>query len=137
MEHHDVLNRLRALRDHYQATADKLHEAFDYSAEFPAVDAEALQYALDHLSLEGTLTFSARYYKAKYEALANPEADAVLRALVVANPGTSIFTPDQFDAMRKVLKAAFGPRCTYPDCNCPFDAPANPEWCARNLPRVR
>lgn len=135
MEHHDVLNLLRVLRDEKQALADKLHDARDYSAEFPAGDAEALQYALDHLSLEGPLPFSARYYKAKYEALANPEASAVLRALVVANPGTAIFTPDQFDAMRKVLKAAFAPHCLYPNCNCPFDAPANPEWCARGLPR--
>ena len=27
-------------------------------------------------------------------------------------------------------------RCTYPDCKCPFDAPADPTWCARGLPRV-
>lgn len=25
-------------------------------------------------------------------------------------------------------------RCTYPKCNCPFDAPADPNWCARGLP---
>lgn len=25
--------------------------------------------------------------------------------------------------------------CTYPDCNCPFDAPADPNWCARGLPK--
>jgi len=24
--------------------------------------------------------------------------------------------------------------CTYPKCNCPFDAPADPNWCARGLP---
>ena len=24
-------------------------------------------------------------------------------------------------------------RCTYPHCNCPFDAPADPNWCARGL----
>lgn len=24
--------------------------------------------------------------------------------------------------------------CSYPHCNCPFDAPANPNWCARGLP---
>lgn len=24
--------------------------------------------------------------------------------------------------------------CVYPDCNCPFDAPADPNWCARGLP---
>jgi hypothetical protein len=26
--------------------------------------------------------------------------------------------------------------CTYPDCNCPFDAPADPNWCARSLPHI-
>jgi hypothetical protein len=25
--------------------------------------------------------------------------------------------------------------CLYPQCNCPFDAPADPNWCARGLPR--
>ena len=24
--------------------------------------------------------------------------------------------------------------CNYPSCNCPFDAPADPNWCARGLP---
>lgn len=27
-------------------------------------------------------------------------------------------------------------KCTYPDCNCPFDAPADPNWCARGLPKT-
>ncbi len=26
--------------------------------------------------------------------------------------------------------------CTYPDCNCPFDAPADPNWCAKGLPHA-
>ena len=26
--------------------------------------------------------------------------------------------------------------CVYPDCNCPFDAPADPNWCARGLPKA-
>lgn len=25
--------------------------------------------------------------------------------------------------------------CSYPNCKCPFDAPADPAWCARGLPR--
>jgi hypothetical protein len=36
-------------------------------------------------------------------------------------------------------KAAETPlqRCSYPDCDCPFDAPADPAWCARGLlPRL-
>jgi len=26
--------------------------------------------------------------------------------------------------------------CNYPDCKCPFDAPAEPNWCARRLNHV-
>lgn len=26
--------------------------------------------------------------------------------------------------------------CTYPDCRCPFDAPSDPSWCAKGLPRA-
>lgn len=26
--------------------------------------------------------------------------------------------------------------CTYPVCNCPFDAPSDPNWCARGLQRA-
>jgi hypothetical protein len=27
--------------------------------------------------------------------------------------------------------------CTYPACNCPFDAPADPNWCARGYPHKK
>jgi hypothetical protein len=27
--------------------------------------------------------------------------------------------------------------CIYPDCHCPFDAPADPNWCAKGLPHLR
>lgn len=26
---------------------------------------------------------------------------------------------------------------TYPTCNCPFDAPGDPNWCARGYPKQR
>jgi hypothetical protein len=26
-------------------------------------------------------------------------------------------------------------KCCYPDCNCPFDAPKDPNWCARGYLR--
>lgn len=26
--------------------------------------------------------------------------------------------------------------CRYPGCSCPFDAPADPEWCALGLPKT-
>lgn len=29
-----------------------------------------------------------------------------------------------------------GQVCIYPDCNCPFDAPSDPAWCARGLPHA-
>ncbi len=25
--------------------------------------------------------------------------------------------------------------CSYPDCHCPFDAPSDPNWCARGWPK--
>lgn len=30
----------------------------------------------------------------------------------------------------------YGGCCDYPNCNCPFDAPADPTWCARGLPHA-
>lgn len=27
--------------------------------------------------------------------------------------------------------------CMYPECECPFDAPADPNWCARGYPHER
>ncbi len=30
-------------------------------------------------------------------------------------------------------RTALPERCTYPNCNCPFDAPGDPNWCARGL----
>ncbi len=26
--------------------------------------------------------------------------------------------------------------CNYPDCNCPLDAPADPNWCARGYKKA-
>lgn len=40
--------------------------------------------------------------------------------------------PSTFDA--KPFRASLETVCTYPKCNCPFDAPADPNWCARGLP---
>lgn len=46
----------------------------------------------------------------------------------------------------KVARAALGSSspsisgtqfCSYPDCNCPFDAPSDPDWCARGLTHDR
>lgn len=33
--------------------------------------------------------------------------------------------------------SVFGGVCIYPDCHCPFDAPADPNWCAKGLPHLR
>lgn len=32
--------------------------------------------------------------------------------------------------------AGGGEVCSYPDCNCPFDAPADPNWCARGFKKA-
>ena len=29
----------------------------------------------------------------------------------------------------------YGGICTYPDCKCPFDAPSDPNWCAKGFPK--
>lgn len=51
---------------------------------------------------------------------------------------------DDEPTMRKLVEAcratpapATGiPTCTYPKCNCPFDAPSDPNWCARGLAKA-
>lgn len=35
------------------------------------------------------------------------------------------------------LGAPYGEKCNYPKCTCPFDAPADPNWCARGLPKQK
>ena len=42
--------------------------------------------------------------------------------------------PDRY-ALASRDEAAHQPRCTYPECSCPYDAPANPNWCARGYPK--
>jgi len=37
-------------------------------------------------------------------------------------------------ALSKARAMKDGKFCSYPDCNCPFDAPADPSWCARGYP---
>lgn len=108
LEHHEAIRRLTVMRNDAQRIADQLHEALDYSAEFPAAEAEALQYALDNLSLDGPLTFSARYFKGKYEALAEPTPGMVVRALLAAHPERGTYTDTEFNQMHAALKAGWG-----------------------------
>lgn len=63
--------------------------------------------------------------------------DAVLRAAGSALRHYTLHKSreDMRAAMRRVVAAAQG-ACAYPDCACPFDAPADPTWCARGLPRA-
>ena len=39
----------------------------------------------------------------------------------------------EFGSFVDVNEAEPEANCTYPHCNCPFDAPADPNWCARGL----
>lgn len=39
------------------------------------------------------------------------------------------------EALANLQAAKPAQTCNYPDCNCPFDAPADPSWCARGLPK--
>lgn len=41
------------------------------------------------------------------------------------------------DYMRQVAREALILcQCNYPDCSCPFDAPADPNWCARGYQKL-
>ena len=44
---------------------------------------------------------------------------------------------DRGSALSDQLGAGNDERCRYPECNCPFDAPPDPDktWCARGLAR--
>lgn len=45
---------------------------------------------------------------------------------------------DRAAATAAIAKPAQASTCSYPDCHCPFDAPGDPNWCARGLaPRPR
>ena len=33
--------------------------------------------------------------------------------------------------------SVYGGVCIYPECHCPFDAPDDPNWCAKGLPHMR
>jgi len=67
-----------------------------------------------------------------------PARDDLSRRLVL---------PWQGYAKKVITHPHFGPKpvsvfainvkretCSYPHCRCPFDAPADPNWCARGLP---
>lgn len=43
--------------------------------------------------------------------------------------------PTVNDLRAAIDAAKGGEHCRYPDCNCPFDAPADPNWCAKGLPQ--
>lgn len=47
----------------------------------------------------------------------------------------SLETKLYFPASQSATPLGGNVRCSYPDCNCPFDAPPDPEWCARGLPK--
>lgn len=110
MEHHEIIKilerQLRVQKDHVAVLRSfgKYNDAADSEEKI----AEALQYALDNLSLDGPLTFSARYFKEKYEALAEPTPGMVVRALVAAHPERGVYTDTEFNQMQAALKAGWG-----------------------------
>lgn len=40
-----------------------------------------------------------------------------------------------FDVPESLMNGDSVKTCDYPHCNCPFDAPADQNWCARGLPK--
>lgn len=53
------------------------------------------------------------------------------RMLCVKNPSGC-----ELDEAIDAARGKPAQHCTYPDCKCPFDAPADPSWCAKGLPRA-
>lgn len=48
----------------------------------------------------------------------------------------SLDVRDYWEDLPEKVKAVYLAKatCKYPNCNCPFDAPGDPNWCARGLP---
>jgi len=67
-----------------------------------------------------------------------PKRDDHARRLVLPWKGWTmkVITHPHFGPNRVSVYAINVARetCTYPRCTCPFDAPADPNWCARGLP---
>ena len=64
--------------------------------------------------------------------------ESAAEAIAVSQRGAS--APIAAAFLPKEPPSAFDPTgqvCIYPACNCPFDAPADPEWCARGYPHGR
>ena len=55
-----------------------------------------------------------------------------LRSIVVSPE----WLEDMADAANALDATPVAQVCVYPDCNCPFDAPSDPDWCARGLPHA-
>ena len=48
-----------------------------------------------------------------------------------------MFVPlDGFPQDVEEITTTPAPTCNYPKCTCPFDAPADPNWCARGYPKA-
>ena len=62
------------------------------------------------------------------------DAAHVERIYVATHPARS--TPADAPTPAAPVAPATSQTCSYPDCHCPFDAPADPNWCARGLPRI-
>jgi hypothetical protein len=50
---------------------------------------------------------------------------------------TNCEAADEIEALRRMVadqrKTTHEGECRYPDCHCPLDAPADPDWCAKGL----
>jgi len=99
--------------------------------------------ALCNIQLVGWNRFSVDEAKAYAEGF-NQGARA-MRAAAAEQPHAGIKATGQasWDHSRKPAevvdaKASTPARtCSYPDCQCPFDAPADPNWCARGYPKKK
>lgn len=136
--------------DYHRATTRWAWLAWQARAAAPAVPAQVVEAlnAIDAVlelprepnwSYRNTITTN----KARIGSLI-----ADIRAALTAQPAATTDAPNLADpAVQKRLAAQWGyvPKsepesvqavCRYPDCHCPFDAPADPNWCAKGLPHA-
>lgn len=185
MNLNDILNALARQSRALEAQAEKLAAERDYSAEFPACDAEALRAARSMLcriaSGNPAGTPGAKVDASRLSPDLPPPHDSqeeAQRAAGIwpqeAEPATVRVKPSALDKMAAhaaswqdafaerlaapdpelvgqkmrglegrvaaaspALGAPYGEKCSYPKCTCPFDAPADPNWCARGLPKQK
>lgn len=109
-----------------------LPELIDRAEEIAALSihqvATAIRELIQHIHL---LKIDAQRYETAKKMTVAEWADARQLERVTGKPLDEIIdnlAPFRAEATKSI--------CNYPDCNCPLDAPTDPNWCARGFLRV-